>query len=240
MRLDTRPLSGGNFIDRLAADLLLRDSRWRYMQIDPDWRTRMCSVFKKIYNMKSFYGAQLRSRLKRLSLIPLSDGTWRSNSSDSEVYFATTANTPIPTDLGLNLVDPKAVENDAWADLLLHLGVQNCAPDIVVNAINKRYEPTNLPTKMTDQCVAHIRFLYWHLPLKQSSLSPQIHFGDQNNVLLRKGQCLYFPDITDEYSPAELFKKDDKLAAYPAHYLHRDYLSAVGPEAVHEGRSWTR
>ncbi|KAL8930621.1 MAG: hypothetical protein Q9208_000492 [Pyrenodesmia sp. 3 TL-2023] len=238
-RLGTNLLQRSKFFDRLDADLRNpSSSKWRLMK-DADWRTRICNVLSKPFLQKIDHQ---QKRLRTLALIPLRDGRWVSSASGTEIYFPKTDGIDIPADLGLDLVCPTAVENDAWADLLSNLGAMSCPQEIVISSIHKRYGPTNLYNSgfLLLNAVAHIRYLYWFLPKDCSSLAPQVQLANQHCFLLKKGQYMYFPNEGEHYSPTQLFKQDAKLPGHPVNFLHEDYLKAVGPEIIHNGRPWTR
>jgi len=237
-RLGTTTLQWSKFVDRLDADLSIPGgSRWRLMKKNADWRTRICKLLLRVL-IENLPNQQ--KRLRTLALIPLRDGRWKSSASGTKVYFPETDGISIPADIGLDLVCPMAAENVAWADLLSKLGVTSCPRDSVISSIYERYNATNLDKFKVFNAVAHIRYLYWFLPKDHSSLAPQVRLANQYGSLLKKDQYLYFPDEGDDYSPAKLFKQDAQLPGHPVHYLHEDYLKAVGPEVIHNGRPWTR
>ena len=240
-RLGTVTLQWSKFVDRLYADLHHSSgSKWRYMKNNTDWRTRICELLSRAFIGKSQNLANQQKRLRTLDLIPLYDGRWVSSTSGIKVYFPKTADISIPTDLGLDLVHPIAVENVAWSDLLSTLGLMNCSSDAVVSSIYKRYNATNFDNFNMFNAVAHIRYLYWFLPKGVSRLAPQVRLANQHGSLLRKDQYLYFPDGEDDNSPPILFKQDALHPGHPVHYLHGDYLKAVDPGVIHNGRPWTR
>lgn len=237
-RLGTTKLQSSKFIDRLDADLrILGGSKWRVLENNADWRTRICNLLSRVFIKNS---SNHRKRLRTLALIPLRDGRWVSSASRTKIYFPKTDGITIPVDLGLDLVCPMAAENAAWADLLLNLGVMSCPQDSVISSIHKCYRATNLDNFEVINAVAHIRYLYWFLPKDHSSLASQVRLANQHGSLLKKDQYLYFPDERDDYSPSKLFKQDDQLPGHPVHYLHEDYLKAVDPEITHYGRRWMR
>ncbi len=207
------------------------------MKKNADWRTRICKVLSRAF-MRSNPGQQ--KRLRTLALIPLRDSKWVSSASGTKMYFPKTDGIPIPADLGLDLVCPMAAENVAWTDLLITLGVMSCPCDFVISSIHKRYNATNLDNFKLFNAVAQIRYLYWFLPKDHLSLAPQVRLANQHGSLLKKDQYLYFPNEVDDYSPSKLFQQDAQLPGHPVHYLHEDYLKAVDPEAIHNGRPWLR
>lgn len=236
-RLGTTTLQLSKFVDRLDADLRkpFGGSKWRVLENNADWRTRICNLLSRAFSGK-FPNEQ--QRLRTLALIPLRGGRWVSSASGTKIYFPETVGIPIPVDLGLDLVCPMAAENVAWADLLSALGVTSCPHDSVISSIHKRYNATNLNNFKVVNAVAHIRYLYWFLPKDHSSLAPQVRLVNQHGSLLKKDQYLYFPDDRDDCSPSQLFKKDDQLPGHPVHYLHEDYLKAVDPALIHHDRRW--
>ena len=237
-RLGTTTLQWSKFVDRLDADLrMICGSKWRFIMNNDDWRTRICKFLSRAFIENL---AHDQKRLRTLALIPLGDRRWVSSASGIKIYFPKTGSIPIPADIGLDLVSFMAAENVAWADLLSSLGVMSCPRDSVISSIHKRYNATNLDNFTVFNAVAHIRYLYWFLPKDDSSLAPQVRLANQHGSLLKKGQYLYFPNETDEYSPSKLFKQDVQLPGLPVHYLHKDYLKAVDPEVIHNCRPWIR
>lgn len=236
--LGTRRLSWDNFVDRLQTDLQNSgDSKWRSMEKNADRRTRICKILSRAFVINH---SNKPERLRTLPLIPLLDGRWVSSSSGTKIYFAKTGDVCIPTDIGLDLVCPMAAENVAWENLLSGLGVTNCPPDFVISSILKRYSTTNLDNFTVLNAAAHIRYLYRFLPKDHSSLIPQVRLANQHGLLLKKDQYLYFPNKEDDYAPSNLFKQDAQLPGHPVNYLHEDYLKAVNPEIIHNGRLWMR
>lgn len=235
-RLGTMPLQWNKFLDRLDADLSNPSgSKWKLMK-NADWRTRMCKVLWRFFWENHIDG---QGCLRNLALIPLRDGKWVSSVSRTRIYFPKTDDIDIPADLGLDLVRPMAIENAAWADLLSSLGATKCPQKVVISSILERYDSTSLDNLELLNAVAHIRYLYWFLPKAHSSLAPQVRLANQRGSLLREGQYMYFPNDEDDYSPTQLFKQDAKLPGHPVNFLHGDYLEAVDPSIIRNGRSWT-
>lgn len=236
-RLGTTTLRLSKFVDRLDADLRMLGSKWRVLRNNADWRTRICNLLSKAF-VKNFPNEQ--KRLRTLALIPLRDGRWVCSASGTKIYFPKSDDVPIPVDLGLDLVCPMAAENVAWADLLSTLGVMSCPQDSVISLIYKVYSATNLDNFKVVNAVAHIQYLYWFLPKDHTRLVFQVRLVNQHGSLLKTHEFLYFPDERDDYSPFQLFKQDDQFPGHPAHYLNADYLKAVDPEVIHNGRGWMR
>ena len=233
-RLGTKSLQWTKFISRLDADLRrIFGSKWKTIKHNDDWRTRICKVLStpiaKIDQQKD---------LRTLDLIPLHDGRWISNASGTKIYFPKTDGVPIPVDLGFDLVCPMAAENVAWTALHLALGVTSCPQESVISSIYRRHNAASLENFRLSNAVAHVRYLYWFLPEDHSSLASPVRLANQHGSLLKKYQYVYFPKDEDEYSPCKLFKQNDQLPGLPVRYLHEDYLKAVDPEIIRNGRTW--
>ena len=237
-RLGTTLLQQSKFVDRLEADLSqLRNSKWKCMEQDDDWRSSICKYLTKILNSKS---RSLPTRLKSLALIPLDNGEWVSSLtfSDDPIYFPETSGTTIPPDLGLTLVHPDATENAAWISLLSALQVTDIDEDLVINLIIRRYQAPKFDEFDVENAVAHVEYLYWFLSEDDLGLASHVRLANQYGSLLKKTRYLYFPNEEDEYSPAQLFKPGAQYPGHPVNYLHEDYLNAIDPGIVHNGRSW--
>ena len=237
-RLGTTTLHLSKFVDRLDADLRnLAGSKWRVLENNDDWRTRICEVL-----LSAFVDdlPKKKKRLGRLALIPLSDGRWLSGTSETEIYFPKTAGVPIPVDLGFNIISSIAAENIVWRDLLSYLGVINCPQESVLGSIHRRYAAPKFKNFKVLNAVAHMRYLYWFLPEEQSVLASRVRLANQHDSLLKRDQNLYFPDERDDYSPSTLFKQDDQLPGHPVSFLNEAYLNAVDPLTIHLGRPWMK
>ena len=237
-QLGTQDLQWSKFIDRLQVDVKkVGRSKWRNLKADVDWRTRICNVLWTIFDKNL---SDQQNRLRTCLLIPSIDGMWVSSSSKSSLYFPKTNQILIPSDLGLNLVSPIAMENNAWYKLLSALGVVKCRQDIVINAIRERYEPKDVVNLSVPNAVAHLRYLYWFLPKEKLSVIPQVLLMNHKGSLLKEHQYMYFPDDRDIYSPSNLFHKNGRFPALPVSYLNDEYLEAVQTELTRDGWSWLR
>ena len=238
-RLGATDFAWSKFVDRLVADLSIPSgSKWRVLENNHDWRTRICTVLSKVFDENR---PNKQNRLRALALIPLADGRWVSSPPpETKIYFPRMNGISVPADLGLYLVCSLAAKNIAWTTFLPLLGVTSCPQEIVISAIYNRYNAANFDQFKLLNAVTHIRYLYWFLPERHSSLVSRVRLASQHASLLKKDQYLYFPNQKDDYSPLELFKQDDDLPGLPVYYLHKAYLKAVDPDITHLGRSWMR
>ncbi len=224
-------------LDRLQADIS-NPSRSRWMLNDHvgSWRTRICN---RLLDVFTSCPKELQIDLKKLKLIPLCDGLWVSTSNFNKFYFPMTTGISIPTDLGLNLIAPFATKNSAWLELLEQMGVRRCQQSYVVDLVHDKYGPSNLDGLQLDSAVKHISYLYLAQSEENTNWAPHIRFINQHTSLLKNYEYLYFPTSEGEYSPVELFRTIDQLPGCAVHYLHEDYVNAVGREIIINCRSWT-
>ena len=234
-RLGTTQLTLSSLLKRLEADLYPNAfgsiGRWRTIDYDPDWRTRLCRLLLK--------SSTAQTSLRTLALVPLPGGGWISANSRTNIYFPHTEGVLIPTDLGLNLVHAAVTKNDAWRELMSTLGVVKCASITVVDAIYKRHSAGPSLERFTlANAAAHIRYLYWFLPSDTVTLKPQIKLCNSELQFNPINTRIYFPSVRNSYSPAELFKKNESLPSIQINYLHAEYLSAVDPAVTRNGQSF--
>lgn len=191
-------------------------------------------------------------RIRALPLIPLQGGSWVSGDSGS-ILHPGRDRTPVPTDLGLRLVDPQALKNPARKSLFKNLGLQKCSPKDVIALILKKYNTgSNVHLQAS---ISHLRYLYWHLPKNERDLPKTIYLQDQESRPVYRSFAtrsrevivddLYF-ETDDEYGPKELLKVSPQsnhgsavsAPGFPAHYINSAYLTAVAPESCHRNLVW--
>jgi hypothetical protein len=235
-RLGTRGIAPNAFLELLNADLQRTDgsSRWKSLDSSSDWRTRLCKVIIETFNKGPF-----QQTLREMRLTPTTGGKWGSTAAQPEFYFPTTQGVPLPGDLGLLLVHKSAIANNAWKELISKLGVAECTPHQVINSINRvESDWQNRNTNLQNH-IAHARCLFHFLPQGSTTQDFKINLVTQEQYLSdSRKECLYFSDIRDEFSPAELFRKTDEAPGYQADYLHEDYLKAVESTVTVHGRKW--
>ena len=147
-------------IARAKADLKSKTSRIKSSSRDDDWHTKAAKALMQIINTDR---QRFEKSVSPLALIPLQDGKWVD--SRRELFFPGGKRDPVPNDLGLLLVDRKALRNASRKQLFRELGVSDCLTQDVIDLISRRYKRSlsgSLPA--LSQSVAHIRYLYWNLP----------------------------------------------------------------------------
>ena len=235
-----------NFWDistRVSADLEDRSSKWKSSTTGYEWVTRSATMLQRFYVQGSVSEA---IGVKALPLIPLQSGSWVSADSGS-FFHPDSDHVPIPTDLGLRLVDPQGLKHPARESLFMHLGLRNCVTKDVVALILKKYNSwSNVPPQSS---VSHLRYLYWHLPKDARDLPKTIYLKDQESRPIYRSFVTYGREIivddlyfeTDErYEAKQLVKSSSEinLPGFPLHYINQAYIGAMPSDARRYDMSW--
>lgn len=233
-------LSWNNIIARITPYLQGETPRFLHPDQDDDWHTRVANLL-----MRGLKDRDTEAKIKDLPLIPLRDGSLRQSGSGT-IYFPTDVlGNHIPSDLGLQIVDDDALENDARKSLYEKLGVQHCSPSFVAGRIVKRYNP---PQRINlEESVSHLQYLYQSL-LDNEALNDCIFVMNQSEIpIYRKfvtfGRSLivddlYFDTIGD-FGTRHLARELRKVnGSSGINILHDAYLEAIPLNEEINGRSW--
>ena len=151
--------------------------------IDENWHTRVAKMFSGVLSPRVDL---LWKQIKTLELIPLQGSTPVSENvkpithwvtaENMPIYFPNTRHTPIPSDLGLALVEQTAASNKERKILFSQPGVVNASSSDIVSLIIKRYAS---PSRCAmDQNIAHLQYLYKNLP-HETRLAKTIYLFDK-------------------------------------------------------------
>ena len=238
-----------DMLPRIIADLHSSNSKYKSSTTGESWHNRTATLLIRPFEKNQ----PIKKELRSLPLIPLLTGEWVSSSVQhrAEIYYPySETGVPVPTNIGLSLLDPKAYMSDSRKTLFSNFGVEYCDPGQVIQCITNCYSKWNNVNLMSS--VEHIRYLYWHLPEGQKSLDVRIYLRDQADVpVYRKFVTLGIPDliVDDIYLETEqvfgvksLSQKvtDGKRISprFPVHFINKAYLDAVPPEARRFDLSW--
>ena len=141
--------------------------------------------------------------------------------------------------------------NASRKTLFSKFGVKYCDPGQVIQCITNCYSHGNNVKLMSS--VAHMRYLYWHLPEDEKSLDVRSYLKDQADVpVYRRFVTLGIPDLIvddiyleteQDYGVKNLSKQvtdGERIIApsFPVHFIHNTYLDVVPPEARRFNLSW--
>ena len=232
---------------RVMDDLIDRSSKMKSPMTSKSWHERSANLL-----LSPFKNNQLgQSRLiESLSLIPLRDGSWVS-SIIGKVFYPEDGLVPVPTDLGIRLVDLRALEVPSRKALFSKLGVRIPESQGVIKLIIGKYKTYNAVD--LHHSIEHLRYLYWKLPKNQKSLERSIYIKNQANqpvyrAFLTFGKedlivdDLYF-ESDDEYGASRLLMElqngEDVIApGFHVNFINKAYLEAVSSKARHNDTSW--
>ena len=171
-------------IARIGRDAISSTSKMRLA--DTDWHERIARILLVAFENSNF--KDKIPYLKSLPLIPLWDQQWTSI-VDGAVYFSNTNEMPIPSDLGLRLVDSNAVKSEIRKKLFEKIGVRDADKDVVRRLILAKHS-RNWDKVTLKISIAHSQYLYWTQPASSSSI--------RNGLGLRKvSPFCVFDDLGD-------------------------------------------
>ncbi|KAJ5655958.1 hypothetical protein N7507_007908 [Penicillium longicatenatum] len=158
-------------------------------ELDNDWHKRVAELLIGAIETQPEKIEQIR----RMLLIPSSDGTLLSTVS-SRVYFPADVNgIYIPYDLNINIMAYEALEDKTREKLFWLLGVTPCSPEYVKSLILRRY---NRPGDVTLQdSVAHLIYLFWSSD-EGALLNNRIYLMDQHELPVYRVFVPYGVEIT--------------------------------------------
>ena len=252
--LGVKDLTMEDMLPRITADLHSPKSKYKSSTTGEPWHHRTAELLIQPFAKNQ----PTRNALRSMPLIPLLTGEWVSlalfghGTIHREIYYPySVTGVPVPTDIGLSLLDPKAYMNASRKTLFSKLGVKYCDPGQVIKCITKSYDKWNNVNLISS--VAHMRYLYWYLPEGQKSLDVRIYLKDQAEVpVYQKFVTFGNPDLIvddiyleteQDYGVKSLSKRvivgQKKIAPrLPIHFINKAYLDAVPPEARRFNLSW--
>lgn len=131
-------------------------SRLRSPSTDEDWHSRAASLLLRPFKMD---WSRRIAEVRQLEVIPLQDGSWVSADRD-DVFYDSIDGIPIPRDLLLQLVDPKAARNKQRVELFNALGVRTASVPSVRARILALHEQCEERDITFEHSLAHLKFLY--------------------------------------------------------------------------------
>ncbi|KAL2038032.1 hypothetical protein N7G274_009252 [Stereocaulon virgatum] len=244
--LDVQKVIIGEACERVRADLSRPNSMLKSPTTTRPWHTRSAELLRLPFIRKW----PKTTIVRELPLISLKNGEWVSVDS-GQVFFSKNLDVPVPSDLGLRLVESTTLEMPARIALFSDLGVRTCVPKDVIALIIRRYNRWN--TVNLQHSIEHLRCLYWDLPKDEKTIDKTTYLKDLNHmpvyrsfVTLEKDYLtvddLYF-ESDDESGTKMLSMRaldGDKVFApsFDAHFISKEYLGVIPPESHRNGLSW--
>lgn len=250
MDLGVTTLSYESILDRLQPYLEGSTPRFLDSSLDDDWHTRIASLLLRALKRQPA-GSSLTERIRKMALIPTSDGSLLS-AWTSAVYFPDDGRgIPIPEGLkDIRIVQRSVLEDKARRDLLETLGVARCEANRVVRSILKLYDVRHGVT--LEKSVSHLKYLFRTLG-KDETLDNRIFIMDKSGKQVYRAfvtfgaeiikDDLYFETLGEfgtKHLAQELQCGVNKQSCPPfeMHIIHHAYIEAVPPGTVSNGRTW--
>ncbi|GIC90505.1 uncharacterized protein Aud_006939 [Aspergillus udagawae] len=248
--LGVKNLSYESILDRLEPYLEGSSPRFLDSSLDDDWHTKIATLLLRALKRQPGRSS-LTERIRKMALIPTSDGSLLSPRS-SAVYFPDDERgIPIPEGLNdIRIVQRSVLENKARRELFETLGVARCEPKRVVRSILKLYD---VPHGVTlEKSVSHLTYLFRTLG-KEEALDNRIFIMDKTGKRIYRAfvtfgaeiikDDLYFETL-GEYGTKHLAQEllcgvsQESYPPFEMHLIHHAYIEAVPPGTVSNGRTW--
>ena len=240
-------ISIDDVIERVGADLIDPNSRMKSPMTTRSWHERSADLLLVPFKRDYSKGIQ---QVKNLPLIPLGDGSWVP-SAIGKIFYPEDGRVPVPTDLGIRLVEAMALEVPSRKALFSELGIRAPKSQGVIDLILGKYKKFNAVDLY--HSIEHLRYLYWKLPADEKSLHRMIYLKDHANqpvyrTFITFGERdlivddLYF-ESEDVYGTSKLLaelKNGENIIApgFPVHFVNSAYLDAVSSKAMQNNTSW--
>jgi hypothetical protein len=238
-----RHMTVKEFLEKVRLDL----DEDRYSQVkswgtSEEWHSCLAKFLTDAFETYS-------NTIMDFSLVPLLRGRWTSTRKTS-VYYSHVKGYPIPTDLGLNIVDPRAEKNSERKSLFSFLGVKNNNARSVRDLIYDKY---CLPVPFFPNLATsrnHLTFLYLtaHLDMEddmQGTDYLRLPILDHKGRYKEPKICtVYVPD-DNQYGALELFqsvssetKSNGVAPGLDVSFIHQVYIESPPTQPEGEDRIW--
>jgi hypothetical protein len=231
------------FLEKLKSDLEdIPSSIVKSPQTDERWHARLADCLVSMFS-------HFPIAIKQLDLVPLIGGGWIS-AKDNSIYYSQAYNKyPLPTDLGLNLVDPSAEKNTQRKKLFDTLGIKNAQIMNTRKLIFDKYHYFSFSVKDLATSRSHLTFLYLtaHLAHKKDNMNySRMHILDHEHRCKRSDATdpVYFVD-DKSYGAKELFRfvntdtdYDDAAPGLDVSFIHHEYMKNPPKQPEGERQGW--
>ncbi|KAI0835964.1 hypothetical protein F5Y06DRAFT_114649 [Hypoxylon sp. FL0890] len=232
-------LNQAEFLARVKNDLRLSAaSRMRSIDTDDDWHARTARCLN--LSFIKWWSSRIADT-KALELVPLIGGKWVSPTL-IDVSFAETSNgLQIPTDLGLNLVDPAAAKLPDRETLFANVGVEYASDDQIRDKILLSYQSRG--PRDFEASLSHLKFLYLmhEVNFRLIYTYRDVRLYGIDGKLHPRNHVYYFVD-TAQYGLWELYNKvdADKIPHWPTniHFVHKGYLEHAPSTPPNHDMTW--
>jgi hypothetical protein len=240
-RLGLGVLSFFAVMARFRHDLKQQSSRSRFKSpgTNDDWHTRTAKLLLRPFEEK--WKSSTLDTIRGLACIPLQNGKWTAI-TEGPIFFPRTDGIPIPTDLGLRIVEEKSITNSTRKKLFVTLGVKTASVQEVRALILARYKKEKSSVGF-ETSLKDLYFLYWtHSPSTTANLreSTSLWVFNHRDHPIHDEEDLYFQS-GEEYGFSGLMGSALEVAPYNSgqvgSFIHPEYCKGVELLPVKPGGS---
>lgn len=234
-------------IARVQKDLIqLCSSRMRSPETDEDWHSRAAKLLSLPF-CKKWSGSI--GKVRSLRLLPLASGPWVSTSNIS-VYYPHVNGVPVPRDLNLHLVDPRAAANAERKQLFDYLGVQAPSACHVRDLIMAKYKCTGIPANIDlSTSRNHLIFLYLTAHLDALSdfhiANPNLWMFDHKGRFRKPAVYHFYMPSDHPYGAQELFRSTNPgdepgagATGLDVCFVHQEYMKNTPEPPKGQAQPW--
>jgi hypothetical protein len=203
----------------------------RHFNVQPDsWHEAVClSLYNGLQRTPKKKRSGRLAEIRKLCLLPLSNGSWISSSDTYNVFFDLKAFN-IPSDLGLHSLQAGIKKYSNRYRLFDELGVKSADPAIVGQKILELHG--GRWTGSVVSLICHAQFMFAHRSWRGFPAADSLRLMDKQGNTAR-GNELYmdFPDCQSMHG---------LLPSPPARFIHPAYLLAYEDESKSDWLQWLR
>jgi hypothetical protein len=230
--LGIQPVSWYDLLNRLGADLMKPNSKMRTTPPADGWHTSCTNLLLAALRLSE--APSITGRVKRLAVIPLvGENRWTGAPGSSpgglkEIYFPTTDGIPIPTEIGLHLVNAIAASQPSRAELFRKLGVEDCSVQKVIASISKTHRADKVSL---NQAKPHYNYLF-HFEKNLESMNDWLRIPTVAYTLHRPQDLTFFQSEC-EYDAQKLLSR-----LHSGKFVHPDLVQFLPPDERRQNISW--
>jgi hypothetical protein len=195
------------------------------------WHEAVCQKLYGIPNTRTGR-RDISLEIRQLPILPLSDGSWATGSSDSVIFFDTEL-AGIPQDLGIQFIEANIPPGSWRHQLFKKLGVREADCQFVADKILEHHR-NNWPPDSVQSMINHAVFMFVHRYSKEFPRPTGLRVMDERAAVAEAKDV--YADIPD---PQQSIKMCDVLPP-PARFLHPDYLQEDGVARNETWMQWLR
>ncbi|KAG5750594.1 hypothetical protein H9Q69_012662 [Fusarium xylarioides] len=229
-------MQNDTFMELLAADMRSQNPKMHQENTTEEWHARVARFLLRVSETSAL-------RVKSLSIVPLTNGTWTSMLFDS-VYFPSTGGISVPETVDLSTVAPSAIQDTDRYALLKYLGVTEPSLETTRKSIRESLisAPDTIPLKRVND---YLQYLYL-----THEASDWMRYDYEEVLVLstdselecpqHDSKVVYLPGKDYPFSPESLLGPMKSEPSLSYSFLHPETLNYVPTQDNTSHISWRR